>query len=328
MILVVTDAFDVHADLVIAKAEALSAPVFRLDLDVASLQGTRAAYRDGSWTLGRGPRSLASADVRAVWCRRTAVSVTSEHEGDASNGFRLWRSEWNRTLYGLFSALGGAFWLNHVRAATLADNKFHQLRVAAECGLRVPRFVTSNDRAELVAFAGLVGDVALKFMAQDIYRSDEGGALGLYVNRLTERELSDFGGLAENPVTLQEYVEKAYEVRYTFVEGKHMACKILSQSNERTKIDWRRYDVPNTPHLAMDPDPGIASQVDDLMARLGLAFGALDFIVDQAGQWWFLEVNSAGQWLWIEDLAGLPISDSIATCLVNHAGALSQGKLS
>jgi glutathione synthase/RimK-type ligase-like ATP-grasp enzyme len=48
------------------------------------------------------------------------------------------------------------------------------------------------------------------------------------------------------------------------------------------------------------------------MKRLGLEFGALDFIVTETGVWYFLEVNPSGQWLWIEDLTGLPIADSIA----------------
>jgi hypothetical protein len=35
----------------------------------------------------------------------------------------------------------------------------------------------------------------------------------------------------------------------------------------------------------------------------------------------FLEVNSLGSWLWIEDLAGLPITTAIASHLVYVAAA-------
>ncbi len=253
------------------------------------------------------------------------MSLTSEHEGEVSNGFRLWRSEWNRTLYGLYNALGDAFWLNHVRMATLADNSSISCVWRRNAAFRFP-FTTSNSREDLMAFAREVGDVALKFMAQDMYRSDTGQALGLYVNRLTERELADFGGLDENPVTLQQYVDKDYEVRYTFVDGAHLACKILSQAGEQTKVDWRRYDIPNTPHLAMEPPDDVRLQVTSLMRALGLSFGAMDFIVDKSGRWWFLEVNSSGQWLWIEDLVGLRISDSITNCLVSRSSNGSKGQ--
>ncbi len=45
------------------------------------------------------------------------------------------------------------------------------------------------------------------------------------------------------------------------------------------------------------------------------AFGALDFAVDDAGSWWFYEINPNGQWFWIERQTGLPISAALAKLL-------------
>jgi D-alanine-D-alanine ligase-like ATP-grasp enzyme len=47
------------------------------------------------------------------------------------------------------------------------------------------------------------------------------------------------------------------------------------------------------------------------MTRLGLAYGALDFIVDPDEHWHFLEVNPNGQWGWIELATDLPIAHTI-----------------
>ncbi len=44
-------------------------------------------------------------------------------------------------------------------------------------------------------------------------------------------------------------------------------------------------------------------------------FAALDFIVDPDDQWWFLECNPNGQWAWIEEETGLPISSALADAL-------------
>ncbi len=52
------------------------------------------------------------------------------------------------------------------------------------------------------------------------------------------------------------------------------------------------------------------------MNRLGLRFGALDFLVTPDGEWYFLEINPNGQWAWIEQETGLPISDAIADALL------------
>ena len=54
------------------------------------------------------------------------------------------------------------------------------------------------------------------------------------------------------------------------------------------------------------------------MRDLEIYYGALDFIVDIDGNWVFLEVNSMGQFLWIEDLTGLNISQEIINWLKKY----------
>ena len=44
--------------------------------------------------------------------------------------------------------------------------------------------------------------------------------------------------------------------------------------------------------------------------------GAYDFIVNPKGEYFFLEVNPAGQWLWMEEKLNLNISKSIAEALM------------
>ena len=52
------------------------------------------------------------------------------------------------------------------------------------------------------------------------------------------------------------------------------------------------------------------------MTRLGLVYGALDFIVDPDGCHIFLEINQAGEWGWLQRDLGLPIAEAIATALL------------
>lgn len=319
MILILTDESDVHADIIIEKLSLSRKPFFRFNLNVEALKKSSISYENNFWTVRQNGKEINISDVKSIWCRRTTVSLNSEEDRNNSNEFRLWKSEWNRCLFGIYSSLSGAFWLNHIRQATLADNKFYQFKFAAACGLSIPDFITSNKKEDLIKFSRIKGDVALKFMSQDLYYGNDGEVLGLYVNKISSSDIENFGDSSENPVTLQEYIEKDFEVRYTVVDGEHFACKISSQLSERANIDWRRYDVANTPHLKIIPDQSIIEKVNNLLKNLDLNYGALDFIVDKKGKWWFLEVNSAGQWLWIEDLSGLKISDSIVKCLIRHA---------
>ena len=102
------------------------------------------------------------------------------------------------------------------------------------------------------------------------------------------------------------------------VGDQHFVCRIESQHSMRAMVDWRRYDILHTPHCSMDAPDHIRFRIQKLMSELGINFGALDFIVTPSDEWVFLEVNPVGQWLWIEDLTGMKISDAIAQWLLSH----------
>lgn len=286
-VLILADAFDAHADVVTSKLKALGTDCYRFDLDVNSLKSSVISFDGYRWAIAQSGYDLTSDEVGAVWCRKATVSLTSEHEEGRSNGFRIWRSEWNRVLCGLYSELRGRPWLNPLQQSSLADNKYYQLSIAKSVGLSVPEYITSNSPGDLRSFADQGARTALKLMSQDLYRADDGTALGLYVNTIGPDDIADFASEGENPITLQRYIEKQYEVRYTFIGDKHFVCKIDSQASPRTAIDWRRYDIPKTPHFRISPPSDIRLAVETLMQKLGIAYGAADFIVDKNSKWWF-----------------------------------------
>ncbi len=51
------------------------------------------------------------------------------------------------------------------------------------------------------------------------------------------------------------------------------------------------------------------------LPRLGLPFGVFDFAVTPDGKWVFLECNAGGQYGWIEDPIGAPITEALADLL-------------
>jgi glutathione synthase/RimK-type ligase-like ATP-grasp enzyme len=50
-----------------------------------------------------------------------------------------------------------------------------------------------------------------------------------------------------------------------------------------------------------------------------LQYGAFDLVERPDGSIVFLEINAAGQFMWLEEKLGLPISAAIADCLVKIA---------
>jgi hypothetical protein len=112
-------------------------------------------------------------------------------------------------------------------------------------------------------------------------------------------------------------VDKAYEVRLTVVDDKFLAARI-DTTGKTAAVDWRA-DQDALTYTALDEVPvAVRDGVRALMTALHLRFGTLDFIVSPTGRWWFLEVNPNGQWAWIEDATGLPITAAIADALTQE----------
>ena len=75
-------------------------------------------------------------------------------------------------------------------------------------------------------------------MSQEFYQMDDGTFKGIYVNQVSYNELLEFNDTSENPIVLQEYIDKAYEVRYTVVGKEHLVCKIESQNSKNCQYSW------------------------------------------------------------------------------------------
>lgn len=319
MILILSDKSDVHADAVIEKINSENLPHYRLNLDVQSLKKTFVTFINGDWTLIQEKAALDLKKVKCVWSRRTFVELMLDEQYDQSADFKIWKGEWNKVLLGIYASLRNKPWLNPWRKAYEAENKYLQMELAWKHGFNIPQTISSNNKEDLLAFANRFNTVALKLMNQDFYKTETGEFQGLYVNIISLEDLNkNFNDLEENPIVLQQYIDKDYEVRYTVIGKNHLACKIESQRSELAKTDWRRYDIPNTPHSAIEPPSEIKSKVNNLMMDLSLEYGALDFIVDKNQNWWFLEVNSMGQFLWIQDLSGLDITGAFVNWFKTH----------
>lgn len=310
-ILILTDKFDSHADRVQMKISEQGIVTFRLNLDVESLKTTKITEKCSTWYIQTDCGEISSNEIDGIFLRRAFVELMLDEYDSTDIGFKIWRNEWNKVLLGLYTALREKIWINRLKYVQIAENKFYQYHIAKQCDLNLPNQIVSNEIDQLKLFIEENGVCVVKTLAQEFYKDNDGVFKGLYVNKINVDSLNEFGD-NENPITIQKYYDKLYEVRYTVVGDEHFVCKIESQKSLVANVDWRRYDIANTPHVAMIPPDAIREKVSSLMELLGLSYGAIDFIVTKENDWVFLEINPLGQWLWIEDLTGLDISGGIA----------------
>ena len=213
------------------------------------------------------------------------------------------------------------FWLSNPDAVRVASRKPHQLVVAQRIGFVVPPTLITNSPEDVESFvAKLGGDVACKTLwtpGITLEREGEETGIALYTKRLAREELLKNLPRVQNcPMIFQQYVEKAFELRITVVEELAFACAIYSQATETTREDWRNYDIARTPHKQYQLPSGLHAKCIQLVKELGLSFGCIDMIVTPEGEYVFLEINPNGQWLWIEHLTGLPISETMVQALM------------
>lgn len=316
MILIISDRNDVHTLKVESFLKNESVEYIRFNIDVESLKSTLVSYDESDWIVQFPNGSFKTSEIEVIWNRRTYVELLLDEIDNNDVSFKIWKGEWNKTLLGIYSSLESKKWLNYYRDAYYAENKYRQYSTAHKIGLRTPPFVCSNDKQFLKNSFCNGKEKVIKFMNQDFYKIEEGVYKGIYVNKVKFNDLEKFQSVGENPIILQDYISKSFEVRYTVVGKEHFVCKIDSQLSKIANVDWRRYDLANTPHSIINPPENIREKVNKFMSEFNLNYGAIDFIIDKNGEWFFLELNSMGQFLWIEDLTGLEISDHIAKWLI------------
>ena len=251
--------------------------------------------------------------VLAVLYRRPADFVMPA--GMSGPELRFARAQARVGLGGVLASLR-ARWMNHPSALADAEYKPRQLALAATVGLDTPRTLVTNDRAAVRTFAGEVGDVVVKPLAEPIVR-EAGGSTPVWTRRLTSADLEDLDGVETTAHLFQAFVTKAYEVRVTAVGDRLFAVRIDAGSPQ-ARVDWRSDYDALTYQVVECPHP-VAEGIRGYLAASGLVYGAFDFVVGPDGRWTFLECNGAGQWGWLAEECGLPIAEAIADELVGGA---------
>jgi glutathione synthase/RimK-type ligase-like ATP-grasp enzyme len=312
MILILSTPRDEHAQAVCAELSKLGARTHLLDLsDFPQRLRLAMKYqgREHHFAFGCSDTGLDLDDCGAVWWRRPQPPVVSSEIVRASHRhFAL--NESSEALYGLWHALD-TFWINDPARDEVAQHKAYQLRVAQDVGLEIPTTLITNCPQEVREFVESRGPERV------IYKSFSATEEEWRETRLLRsEELQFLENVRFAPVIFQEYIEATVDLRVTIVGDRIFPVAIHSQDTSY-KVDFR-IDIGGA-HIEA---AGLPREVEDglraLMGRLGLVYGAVDLRRTPEGRHVFLEINPAGQWLFVERPSGHPITACLARCLMEH----------
>jgi ATP-grasp ribosomal peptide maturase len=308
-VLVVTARFDPTADRVVTALGERGTTVFRMDTAEFPAELAVTGHFDGrSWsgTLATASRTVELADVTGIYYRRPTGFAFPAGMSPAE---REWADREARLgLGGLLAACPN--WLNHPHRIASADHKPLQLALAAAAGLTVPRTLVTNDPDAAAGFADQVGPVAVKPFGPNHVADGDSYTIA-FARQMTADDLHH-ASIAATAHQFQQWIDADHAVRLTAVDGRTFAAAIHAHS-DAARIDWRS-DYSSLTYDRIETPDGVAAGVLDLMRELHLRFAALDFLVDDAGRWWFLEIGANAQWAWIDQVAD-PIAQAIADAL-------------
>lgn len=290
---------DVHAWVVQAELQKRGHQVclfLRQELSEARSASLGFGAQQSAVVRGYGER-VDLGDVRVVWHRRRRAPRAIREV--VADDIDFVSRELDALCLAIDAAPTSAFLINEPFAARRADVKTVQLAMAQRVGLDVPDTLVSNEPEDIRAFLDRYADVIYKPLKPYVWK--EGGRrFATYTARVSPRDLPSDGLIRTCPGIYQRRVPKQYEVRAQFFGDTCLAARIDSSRLPLGELDWRYQQSADACAGRIELPAEVFAGCRRLMRELGIVSGGFDFIVTPEDQWNFLEVNEAGQFLFLE----------------------------
>jgi len=297
-ILIVTCSYDRTVDYMIEKYKTIT-EFFRFNVDKFS--DYRIIITDSYWEIIYGFTRISQENILSIYYRKPAFPDTSDFDLEYR---RIINSDILSIVDGIVNSFSGVV-LTKPLILRQTENKIFQLIYAQKNAILTPKsFICNNSFFENINNPRVIKPISIGKIAT------ENGISVIQTNIM--HEIDEYDDIELTPIYVQEYVEKDYEVRITVVDDEFYAVKIISDN----LIDWRAGD--NNRYELIDTPSEIKKCIKKMMRDFKLRFGAVDYVVDKSGKWYFLEINPNGQWQWLECNLNLTISGSIINLLLGE----------
>lgn len=295
-ILIITCSYDKTIDYIIEKNK-YRANFFRFNVDLFADYGI--TISNSYWEISYRNNTINSNTTLSIYYRKPTFPDTSDF---APEYRRIINSDILAIIDGLANSFSGVV-LTKPYLLRQAENKIFQLIYAKSHSILMPKsFIGNNDYWKCINDQRIIKPISVGKI------ETSSGIAIIQTNLMHENDSYDSPELT--PVYIQKYIKKSFEVRITVVDDDFFAVKIVSDN----MIDWRAGN--NNQYEIIDIPIEIKKCIKMMMKDFQLRFGAIDYIVDVDGKWYFLEINPNGQWQWLECILGLSISDSIMNMLL------------
>lgn len=293
-ILMISSSFDKTCDYI---AQRYGSEYNLLRLNVDKFYEYRICVNSNSVRIESFDYSTTLDDINSIYYRKP--SLPDHSKVFAKDYHEFANKEIFSFIEGIIESFEG-YCLSKPSKLRVANNKIVQMRVARDIGFNMPESSITNtssfaffkrDRKSIVKPIS-IGTVYLEGKKE-------------YVQTNVVDHIYELDSLKFCPAYFQEFINKDYELRITFVGDHYFPIRIDSED----KVDWRRMgNCVNFTEVEIPND--LAIKCRQMLAVFDLRFGCFDILVKDQ-KYYFLELNANGQWGWLETEVGVNISQRI-----------------
>jgi len=314
-VLVITDNFDTHADFICPKITHYDTRVFRFDTNnLERYQIDLMPDLSKLLLVDKSDGDLISADeITSVWYRRPSPDRKADELIDA-DGLKFFRGETKEWIKSITFALKHCFWVTAPWLLYESRIKSRQLSVAQALGLQVPRTLITMDPDSVKRFYSECQDgMVAKPLKVPFVESKE----SFYTLRVQEINPADLDNPALYicPTVFQEKISVSHELRIVAIGHRLFAFKAVTK--EKNALDIRSGGLGNVEYSACEISEALSSKIISMLSQFNTPFSSMDFLVDCDGREYFVDLNPNGQWLFLEFLTGVNMSDVFVEMLIS-----------
>ncbi|HZV72661.1 MAG TPA: hypothetical protein VFF79_03005 [Conexibacter sp.] len=219
------------------------------------------------------------------------------------------RSAWTSLIVGIAGS-PGVEWLTPLDRLVFCENKLIQGRVAQGLGVSIPRTAVVSLPEAIPAEFG--ENVVVKPLGSSHFAEADQQERVVWAESMSRRD-ERLKLLDGAPFLVQEHLVAEYHLRVVTVAGQAWSCA-LDATN--LPVDWRRHEAAHHSFVPFD-SPDVCDRALMVAAAMSLGYSSQDWLLtgDDAV---LLDVNPAGQWLFLEEHTASEVTASIAQWLGGH----------
>lgn len=273
-----------------------------------------------------GGKNIELSQITGYWIRRSFINygfsdkLSKTLDSNIKEVYHYLTKEFEHLRLGLHAVLESNGSRKPISTFENLDiNKIDQLRLAAKLDIDIPDSMIASDMQDIADFSKTSkAGIIVKGIGNNFLFRYKGAYYLHYTAALAQQALDQIDMPSTFPCMVQQLIEKKYEIRSFYLRERFYSMAIFSQQNEKTALDFRRYDNKDFNRCVPIRLPSeLEEKLQQLMDKLSLECGSLDLIYTKENRFCFLEVNPVGQFGMVSKPCNYHLEKLIAEDLTN-----------